>query len=169
MTVSNAIKFVIHSQLNHKMLGRKRLHKLLLLGSIAADDHVGEDILSEAEFYIHHYGVYSKTVAKSLDELVFEGSLIKKSEALGVFDSLVDTYEQDTNCSSPSEKFDSAIETLSSRNTILLEVAANVAFHFKKGKSLATAKEETELLKPVKSERYMDDSISLLREVGILE
>lgn len=150
------------------MLGRKRLHKLILLGSIASNDECGETTLSESEFYIHHYGVYSKVVARSLDNLVFAGALIKKSEPLGVYGSYVDTYHKEAEVDVPSLKFTNVVKRLSSENTVLLEVAANIAFHLKSGKDLTTAKTETTGLKPIKSAKYLDKSLDLLKEIEIL-
>jgi hypothetical protein len=168
VSVSNAIEFVVHSQANHKMLGRKRLHKLILLGAIASDDEFSNALLSEAEFYIHHYGVYSKSVARMLDNLVFQGSLLKQSEPVGVFGSMVDTYYKESSLEISSSSFTDFIHKLSDSNTVLLEVAANIAFHIRSGKELNIAIEETEELKPVKSEKYLDKSLALLKEIEIL-
>jgi len=168
VTISNAIEFVVHSQNDSKMVGRKRLHKLILLGAIASKDEFGKQILSDSEFYIHHYGVYSKVVAQSLDTLVFQGALLKQSEPVGVYGSIVDTYNKETDVESPSKSFTYFIQELSSSNTVLLEVAANIAFHLNSGKDLDAAIEETKELKPVKSEKYLDESLALLREIEIL-
>jgi len=150
------------------MVGRKRLHKLVLLGAIASKDDYGNQVFIDSEFYIHHYGVYSKVVARSLDNLVFQGSLIKQSEPVGVYGSLVDTYNTEADVVTPSENFAQLIEKLSDYNTVLLEVAANIAFHLNSGKTSDAAIAETRELKPVKSEKYLDKSLSLLKEINIL-
>ena len=168
MSISNVIEFVVNSQNNNKMVGRKRLHKLILLGAVASKDEFGEKVLTDSEFYIHHYGVYSKVVAKSLDSLVFQGSLLKKSEPVGVYNSIVDTYNKESDVEISSPSFISFIQKLSDYNTVLLEVAANIAFHLHSGKSVDDAINETRELKPVKSEKYLNRSLSLLKEIEIL-
>jgi len=164
MSLAPVIQAAIRNSREGRVVGRKRLHKILYLLKLS-----GENV--PADFHIHHYGPYSRDVADEAGWLSLLGDIEEKEEPLGVYGSNQYVYTLPENAKgieTPSPRFPKTMEILNGYSTIELEVASTIAYFEKElHYSHPEAIEATKEMKPSKTiPQVIQRAEKLLAEVS---
>ncbi len=148
MAKSDVVLEVIGNHNGQKILGKKRLQKLIfLLIASGEEDHFGD-------FEIYKFGPYSRTLSHKVADMAYRGRIREEVVEYGDFKNSMSSYavkndfESNDNLISIAEK----IKKLTEFGTLTLEIASTFAYFVGIGHlSLEDAINETKNLKPKKT------------------
>ena len=160
-------EFVLSSLMvapEHRLVGKKRIHKLAMLLKAAG-------LNLAAEFRMHHYGPYSDSIAEAIEGLSLVGSIDESAEPVGAQGTFVSVFElprEDGEVSRTQtlpDPYASILIALDQYTTIELEVASTIRYFELNGKTPGEARARTRAMKPRKANRAVVQKVGEILKI----
>lgn len=142
---------LLSSMPDHKVMGKKRLQKLVFLLKAAGAE-------CKTEFSLKNFGPFSADVEQSAAFLALTGDIIEREEPTGYAGYLTTVYELSDECKDVPPLDPTKIGCLvclNSFSTVELEVASTIKYFLDNGFERDNAVDKTVYLKPSKATRYV--------------
>jgi uncharacterized protein len=157
MLLNQFIRQVIASTPEHRVVGKKRLQKLVFLLS-----DFGYEI--DAKFFLKDYGPFSREVEYEADMMTIFGEVVEKDVSVGYSNYKATEYSLSDD---PKADIDNAmsfyLKFFEEFRTVELEVASTIHYFIIEGRSREVAVELTKTMKPSKTtDRVLESASKIL-------